>query len=125
MGVPAIAAELARAHLDGTVVDTNHRAYDRLRRVFNGVIDRSPGAIVQAATPSDVQKVVSIAADSGLPLAVRWGGHSFAGLGPCDDGILCDLSRMNPVLVDPQTKTVDVCGGALLGDVDAAGERYG
>ncbi len=80
---------------------------------------------MQAATASDVQKVVSIAAESGLPLAVRCGGHSFAGLGTCDDGIVCDLSRMNAVLVDSQTRTVEVGGGALLGDVDAAGERYG
>ena len=121
----AVVGELARAHLDGTVVDGSHRDYDRLRRVYNAVIERRPGAIVQAATPSDVRKVVSIAADSGLPLAVRCGGHSFAGLGTCDDGIVCDLSRMNAVLVDPQTKTVEVGGGALLGDVDAAGERYG
>ena len=121
----AIAGELARAHLDGTVVDASHRDYDRLRRVYNAVIERRPGAIVQAATASDVQKVVGIAADSGLPLAVRCGGHSFAGLGTCDDGIVCDLSRMNSVLVDPQTSTVEVGGGALLGDVDAAGERYG
>lgn len=121
----AVAGELARAHLDGTVVDASHRDYDRLRRVYNAVIERRPGAIVQAATASDVRKVVGIAADSGLPLAVRCGGHSFAGLGTCDDGIVCDLSRMNAVIVDPQTRTVEVGGGALLGDVDAAGERYG
>ena len=121
----AVAGELARAQLDGTLVDASHRDYDRLRRVYNAVIDRWPGAIVQAASPSDVQKVVSIAADLGVPLAVRCGGHSFAGLGTCDDGIVCDLSRMNRVLVDPQTRTVEVAGGVLLGDVDAAGERYG
>jgi FAD/FMN-containing dehydrogenase len=120
-----LAGELARARLDGTVVNPSHPAYDRLRRVYNGVIDRRPGAIVQAETESDVQKVVSIAGDSGLPLAVRCGGHSFAGLGTCDAGIVCDLSRMNAVMVDPQTRTVEVGGGALLGDVDAAGERYG
>ena len=121
----AVAGELSRAHLDGLLVDASHPDYDRLRRVYNATIDRRPGAIVQAATPSDVQKVVTIAADLGLPLAVRCGGHSFAGLGTCDEGIVCDLSRMNRVVVDPQTRTVDVDGGALLGDVDAAGERYG
>ena len=125
MAVTGVAGELARANLDGTVVDQNHRAYDRLRRVYNAVVERRPGAIVQASTPRDVQKVVRIAADSGLPLAVRCGGHSFAGLSTCDDGIVCDLSRMNAVLVDPQTRTVDVGGGALLGDVDVAGERHG
>jgi FAD/FMN-containing dehydrogenase len=121
----AVAGELVRAGLDGTVIDPNHRDYDRLRRVYNAVIDRSPGAIVRVVTPSDVQKVVRIAAESGLPLAVRCGGHSFAGLGTCDDGIVCDLSQMNTVVVDPNSRTVDVGGGALLGDVDAAGARYG
>lgn len=125
MADTALADELARAHLDGRVVDASHRDYDRLRRVYNAVFDRRPGAIVQAATASDVQKVVRIAAESGLPLAIRCGGHSFAGLGTCDDGIVCDLSPMNAVLVDPQTRTVEVGGGALLGDVDAAGEPYG
>jgi FAD/FMN-containing dehydrogenase len=120
-----VAGDLSRARLDGTVVDPSHRDYDRLRRVYNAVIERWPGAIVQAASASDVQKVVRIAAESGLPLAVRCGGHSFAGLGTCDDGIVCDLSRMNAVLVDPATRTVEVGGGALLGGVDAAGERYG
>ena len=123
--VAAVADELARARLDGRIVDPSHRDYDRLRRVYNAVIERRPGAIVQAATPRDVQKVVRIAADSGWPLAVRCGGHSFAGLGTCDDGIVCDLSRMNTVHVDPQAMTVDVGGGALLGDVDVAGGRYG
>lgn len=121
----AVEDKLARARLDGTVVGTGHRDYDRLRRVYNAVIDRSPGAIVQAATARDVQKIVTIAASSGLPLAVRCGGHSFAGLGTCDDGVVCDLSRMNSVVVDPMNRTVEVGGGALLGAVDAAGGRYG
>lgn len=121
----ALVGDLTRAHLEGNLVDPSHRDYDRLRQVYNGVFDRKPGAIVQVASARDVAKVVTIAAESGLPLAVRCGGHSFAGLGTCDDGVVCDMSRMNAVTVDPQSRTVDVGGGSLLGDVDAAGERYG
>ena len=120
-----LAGALSRAGLEGAVVDPNHRDYERLRRVYNDVIDRRPGAIVRAASVGDVQKVVRIAAESGLPLAVRCGGHSFAGLGTCDEGIVCDLSLMRDVVADSRTRVVDVGGGALLGDVDAAGERYG
>ena len=120
-----VGGELARARLDGAVVDSRHPDYDRLRRVYNAVIERRPAAIVRAASEADVQKVVTLAAGSGLPLAVRCGGHSFAGLGTCDDGIVCDLSPMNRVRVDPGSRTVEVGGGALLGDVDAAGEPYG
>jgi FAD/FMN-containing dehydrogenase len=121
----ALAGELVRARLDGAVIDPTHQDYDHLRRVYNAVIDRRPAAIVRARSPNDVQKVVRIAEGSGLPLAIRCGGHSFAGLGTCDDGIVCDLSPMNGVRVDPRTKTAEVGGGALLGDVDAAGEPYG
>jgi FAD/FMN-containing dehydrogenase len=118
-------SDLTRAHLDGAICDPAHADYDRLRRIHNAIIERKPAAIVRAVTASDVQKVVRIAADRDVPLAVRCGGHSFAGLSTCDHGIVCDLSRMNAVLVDPQARTVDVGGGALLGDVDAAGEKYG
>lgn len=125
MGNFNVPGVLDRAGLDGLVVGMQHPAYDRLRRVYNAVIERRPVAIVQVATVSDVQKTIGIAAEFGLPLAIRCGGHSFAGLGTCDDGIVCDLSRMNSVDVDPRAGTVDVGGGALLGDVDAAGERFG
>jgi FAD/FMN-containing dehydrogenase len=120
----SVVVDLARAHLDGAVVGLEHADYDRLRRVYNAIIERRPAAIVQATTASDVQKVVRIAADHGVPLAVRCGSHSFAGLATCDGGIVCDLSKMNAVVVDPQAKTVQVGGGALLGDVDAAGEEH-
>jgi FAD/FMN-containing dehydrogenase len=121
----AVADALERAGLDGTVIDTSHGDYERLRRVYNDIIDRRPVAIVRAATTSDVETVVRLAADTGLPLAIRCGGHSFAGLGTCDEGIVCDLSGMNAVRVDPAARTVEVGGGALLGDVDAAGEPFG
>jgi FAD/FMN-containing dehydrogenase len=121
----SVADELARAKLRGSVVDAGHPDYDRLRGVYNGIIDRRPLAIVEASSARDVEQVVSIAAERGVPLAVRCGGHSFAGLGTCDDGIVCDLSSMRSVRVDPVARTVDVDGGALLGHVDAAGEPYG
>lgn len=125
MAGTSVSGDFARANLDGAVVGLDHADYDRLRRVFNDIIDRRPAVIVQATNASDVQKAVRIAADRNMPLAVRCGGHSFAGLGTCDHGIVCDLSRMNAVVVDPQARTVEVGGGALLGDVDAAGHEYG
>src|SRR5689334_3739092 len=112
-----IAHALAREGLDGVVIGPEHVDYDRRRVVYNAVIDRRPGAIVQVASVADVETVVRIAEDTGLPLAVRGGGHSFAGLGTCDDGIVCELSRLDAVVVDPTARTVQVGGGALLGAV--------
>jgi len=120
-----LARDLARAQLDGALVDCDHVEYDRLRRVNNGLIDRRPAAIVRASSASDVQKIVRMAAERKALLAVRCGGHSFPGLSTCDDGIVLDLSLMNDVVVDPEARTASVAGGALLGDVDAAGLRHG
>ena len=125
MAGSAVLAALLGARLEGRVVGPDHPEFDRRRRVYNAVIERRPAAIVQAQSPADVQAVVRIAAESGLPLAIRCGGHSFAGLGTCDAGIVCDLSAMRSVRVDPRARIVDVDGGALLGDVDAAGEPFG
>jgi FAD/FMN-containing dehydrogenase len=125
MAAAALADELGRAQFDGRVVDRTHPDYERLRRVYNAVIDRHPAAIVQAGTPADVQRVVGIARNAEAPLAVRCGGHSFAGLGTCDDGLVCDVSPLRDVVVDPTARTIDVGGGALLRDVDAAGAPFG
>src|SRR5262245_49045483 len=115
--------DLTRAQLDGALIDTSHAQYDRLRRVNNALVDRQPTAIVRGVSASDVQKVVRIAAEHGVLLAVRCGGLSFPGLSTCDHGIVLDLSLMNGVTIDPDARTADVSGGALLGDVD--GKRPG
>lgn len=121
----SLIGDLARASLDGALMDCNHVQYDRLRRVNNGLIDRRPAAIVRALSTADVQKVVRVAAEREALLAVRCGGHSFPGLSTCDGGIVLDLSLMKEVLVDPEVRAVEVAGGALLGDVDAATLPHG
>lgn len=120
-----LAHDLAHAQLDGTLITGNHGEYERLRRVNNGLIDRRPAAIVRATSKRDVQKVVRIAAEREALLAVRCGGHSFPGLSTCDDGIVLDLSLMKDVIVDAEARQAEVSGGALLGDVDAAGLPHG
>jgi hypothetical protein len=125
MDVAALARDLANANFDGVLVDGDHLQYERLRRVNNGLIDRRPAAIVRATSKRDVQKVVRIAAEREMLLAVRCGGHSFPGLSTCDGGIVLDLSLMKEVMVDPEARTAEVAGGALLGDVDAATLLHG
>lgn len=107
------------------IIKPGHPGYDKLRRVWNGLADRHPAAIVRAAGVADVQGTVRLAAESGSLLAVRCGGHSIPGLSTCEGGIVLDLSAMNRVTIDPVARIAEVEGGALLGDLDRASDKHG
>lgn len=113
------------AGLAGSVIRRGDSGYDQARRVWNGMIDRSPAAIIRCASTADVVAAVNFAREEGLVLAVRGGGHNAAGLAVCDDGIVVDLSGMRGVTVDAEKRTARVQGGALLRDLDAATHRHG
>src|SRR3954454_15403772 len=94
---PDIAIADLRAELDGKVITAEHPGYDDARRVFFTGFDRRPAAIVRADDASDVARVVTLARMTGAELAVRSGGHSLAGHGTSEGGIVLDLSGMNSV----------------------------
>ena len=116
---------LDRSGLGGAVIGSGDDGYERLRRVWNGVFDRRPAAIVRPVSVPDVQRVIAVAGEAGSLLAVRCGGHSFPGFSTCDGGIVLDLSPMDRVVIDPVAGTAEVGGGALLGDLDRAASPYG
>ena len=94
--------------------------YQDVRRVYNAMIDRYPALIARCADPTDVNSAVNFARQHHLLVAIRGGGHSAAGLGTCDDGLVIDLSQMRGIHVDPDEKTVRVEAGCTLGDLDRA-----
>ncbi|MFM0514150.1 FAD-binding oxidoreductase [Paraburkholderia sp. RL17-373-BIF-A] len=102
------------------MIGRDHPDYDNARRVWNGLVDRRPAAILQAESVDDVRRDIDSAAQCNALLAVRGGGHSIPGLSTCDDGLVLDLSRFNSVVMDEKAGTVDVGGGALLGDLAQA-----
>src|SRR5919202_4589951 len=55
---------------------------------------RRPRAVVQALDAADVQAVVRWAARTGVPLAVRSGGHSYGGWSTVAGGGVLDLRRL-------------------------------
>jgi FAD/FMN-containing dehydrogenase len=118
------AAEL-RTQIGGGVVEPDDAAYDEARAVYNAMIDRRPAAIARCATVGDVQAALELGRTSGVPVAVRGGGHSGSGFGTVDGGIVIDLSPMQLIEVDPERRTVRVGGGATWGQVDAATHPHG
>lgn len=117
--------ESLRASIAGTLIEPDHPEYDDARKVHNGMIDKRPGLIARCANAADVAAVARFASSNGMILAVRGGGHSGAGLGTCDGGVLIDLSGMRGVSVDPTARTARVAGGSTWGDVDAATAPFG
>ena len=107
------------------VVAPDDPDYDTARAVWNGMIDRRPAAVVPAANVDDVIATVNFARDTGLPLAVRGGGHSSPGYGTIDDGVVIDLSPMRSVEVDATARTARVGGGATLADLNEATHAHG
>jgi FAD/FMN-containing dehydrogenase len=84
-----------------------------------------PALVAICSTTADVVEAVKTARDRGLPVAVRGGGHSIAGLSTIDGGMLIDLAPMNAVDVDQERRLAKVQGGALLSDLDRATQQFG
>ena len=101
------------------------RGYDEARAVWNAMVDRRPAVVMPCATTADVVAAVRHGRETGLEIGVRCGGHSVQGLPVADGGLLIDLSPMGSARVDPAGRRARVGGGALLGALDVASQRYG
>ncbi|MEM9513977.1 MAG: FAD-binding oxidoreductase [Actinomycetota bacterium] len=111
--------------LDGHVVQRDDPTYDVERRVWNGMIDRRPAMIAKCASTTDVQRVLTFAAEHDAVISVRGGGHNAAGLAVRDDGIVVDLADIDHVDVDTARGLVRAGGGVTIGALDAATQRHG
>ena len=120
-GRPAsISIPRLRAAFNGRVIAPDDAGYDRARTVFLGDIDRRPAVIIRPADASDVSRVISLASETGLELAVRSGGHSAAGHSVTDGGIVLDLSDMRRLDIDPQQRTAWAQTGLTAGQYTTA-----
>jgi FAD/FMN-containing dehydrogenase len=99
--------------------------YDEARRVWNGAFDRHPAIIARCTSPADVAAALGLARERELPVAVRGGGHSVAGLSVCDGGLVVDLSPMKAIAVDPREHRARAGAGVLWGELDAATQAHG
>jgi FAD/FMN-containing dehydrogenase len=61
---------------------------------------------------------VNFARERELLLAVKCGGHSFAGKSTCNGGMQIDLSSFRGARIDPVARTAYIAGGSLLGELD-------
>ncbi len=114
-----------RSQFQGDLLRPTDSAYPLAHTIWNGMVARKPGLIARCANEFDVQTAVRAAASTGIITAIRCGGHSLAGFGTCDGGMVIDLSLLRQVSVDAQARRARFAGGCLLGTVDVATQEVG
>ena len=113
----AVVQELADS-LRGNLLLPGNAAYEKARKVMNPGIDKHPALVVQPVGATDIRKAVMFARERNLLLAVKCGGHSYAGKSTCNGGLQIDLSTYRHARVDAKNRTAHVAGGSLLGEID-------
>jgi FAD binding domain-containing protein/berberine-like enzyme len=109
----------------GNVIRPGDANYDKARTVFLGGVDRRPAVIVRVANNSDVSRVIALARDTGMPLAVRSGGHSGAAHSVVDDGIVLDLADMRALKIDAERRTASAETGLTAAEFTKAADAHG
>ncbi len=102
----------------GRLLLSGYEGYDAARRVLNPTIDKFPALIVQPSGAADIMSAVRFARERNMLVAVKCGGHSFAGKSTCEGGMQIDLSSFRNARVDAESKTAHVSGGSLLAALD-------
>ena len=122
---PAPALDDLRARISGAVIEPQDPDFDAVRTVMMGGTDPRPAVVVRPADDADVAAAIAFARQSGLPIAVRSGGHSGAAYGSVDGGLVVDVRSLRAVDVDPADRTVWVGAGLTAGELTAATAAHG
>ncbi|WP_433338945.1 FAD-binding oxidoreductase [Spirillospora sp. CA-294931] len=110
--------------LDGRLVRPDDAAYDRARQLHMPRYDAvRPAGIAYVETPQDVTECIGFASRMRLPVAVRSGGHNYAGWST-GTGLVIDVSPMDAVqagsgraVVGAGTRLIDVYDRLAAGNV--------
>ena len=114
-----------RFRLHGGAHEPGDAFYEDTCTLFNTMIERRPRLVAECIAVDDVLAALAFARDHDLPIAVRAGGHSVAGLSLCDDGVVLDVRGMADIDVDADRHVVRVGGGAIWADLDRATQAHG
>ena len=111
--------------LTGNVFRPGDAKYEQLRKVYAAKYDAHPALVVHPADVKDIQASVIFASSQHLPLAVRCGGHSYAGYSTCERGLVLEMSGFRSIIVAPDKSHARIGGGMLCGEVEIETARTG
>lgn len=122
---PASFVPSLRAAVRGRVISREDPEYDAARTVASGDIDLYPEVIVRVTHVEDVRRVIDFARTSGLPLAVRGGGHSLAGHSLVQDGVVLNLSDLKGLVIDTDARMAWAEAGLTAAEASVAAHAHG
>lgn len=111
--------------LAGTAFRPGDPSYERLRKGYAAKYDAHPALVVHPANLHDLQATLGFIRSNGLPLAVRCGGHSYAGYSTCEGGIVLDMSGFRTIIIGDEKMSARVGGGVLCGAVEIETAKAG
>ncbi|QWB24685.1 MULTISPECIES: FAD-binding oxidoreductase [Streptomyces] len=102
--------------LDGALVRPGDSAWTTARQLYNTRFDSlKPAAVAYVDHPDDIRTALAYARAHSLRVAIRNGGHSYAGWSSGDGRLIVDVSKLNRVRASGSTAVVGA--GAKLIDV--------
>ena len=119
-------ASILATEFKGDLVRPGDRGYDDALKRWAANAVRKASVVAFVKDEKDVALAIKYARDTGLPIAIRGGGHSAAGASSIENGLVIDLSRyLNGVTIDAEKKLAHVGGGAIWETVDKAAIEHG
>jgi len=117
--------EAFAADLQGELLVPGTEAYEAARQIRNADYDLHPALIVRVANADDVSLAVRFAAAAGLQIAVRSGGHSLAGYGTVDGGVVIDMTALKGIHIDPDRRLAWAGAGLTAREYTTAAAAHG
>ncbi len=111
--------------LTGTAFRPGDPKYEQLRKGYAAKFAAHPALVVHPANPQDIQAALSFVSANHLPLAVRCGGHSYAGYSTCGGGVVLDMSGFRSMTIAADQRYARLGGGMLCGAVEIETARSG
>lgn len=112
---------------DISVSPAQGSAYDNAIKIYNPTYSyEHPAFVALPQSIEDVRRCLTVANSTRTPVAVKSGGHCFAGYSTIDSkGFVISLQKMRKVTIDLQRETITVQSGANWGDVYSSVDNSG
>ena len=125
VAVSAEDLEALAGRVGGALLRPGDEGWDAAILIWNGMAATIPAAVLQPGSAAGVAEAVRFAADRGLLMSIKGGGHNIAGTSIAADGLTLDMSRLRQVEVDVAGRRAHVGAGCLIQDVDTATQAHG